>query len=134
VIDSIIIPMWLHPTVGAIVLVATLASSVWFGQLAIRGRFAGPGGKALLIITQVALMVQALIGIKLLDQGLGVVQLYIHYLGGLAPLAFFLVTYWFPSKSVLSQTRNQAIASVGAFSFALMTFGIGQMYAARALA
>ena len=82
------------------------------------------------VVAQATLMAQALIGIKLLDQGLGQLQLYIHYVGGLAPLLFFILTYWFPSAEPQRQTCNRAIAAA-AFLFAFMAFTIGEMYVDR---
>ncbi len=86
-------------------------------------------GHSVFIVCQLVLMLQALIGIKLLDQGMGVLQLYIHYVGGLAPLAFFLLYYWLPEK-----TRNArwtaTLVTGSAFLFAIMAFFIGQSYVA----
>ena len=48
----------------------------------------------LVIATEVALVIQALLGIKLLDQGSGFGQLYIHYIGGLLPVGLFIVAGW----------------------------------------
>jgi hypothetical protein len=127
-IDRIMIPASVHMTVGMLVLVATLAAtivSIWHARRRIaRTRWAN----AVLIAAQVILMAQALIGIKLLDQGAGVLQLYIHYLGGLAPLLFFFMLYWFPLRDTRKQGWAMITVTAGAFVFALMTFAIGQAF------
>lgn len=128
-IDAIFIPPWTHRLTGSLVLLSTLVASGWLAWLAIRRRPEGRGTHALLLAAQATLMAQALIGIKLLDQGLGQLQLYIHYVGGLAPLLFLILTYWFPASEPTRQTRNRAIAA--AFLFALLAFGIGEAYVNR---
>jgi hypothetical protein len=127
-IDRIIVPPSVHMWNGVLVLASTLLVSVWLIWLLVRRQPPAIGTSALLLLPQLALMVQALLGIKLLDQGMGVVQLSIHYLGGLAPLLFYIVTYWFPARDGMVQVRNRAIASGAAFAFAFMAFSIGQMY------
>ena len=94
-------------------------------------RVEGQVARVLLLVAQITLMVQALIGIKLLDQGLGQLQLYIHYVGGLAPLLFLVLTYWFPATDPHRQTRYRAVAASMAFVFAFMAFTIGEAYVYR---
>jgi hypothetical protein len=127
-IDSIAVGPEVHVALGSAVLVITLLCAGWLGWLALKGRPTGRAGTTLLLLSQVLLMAQAVIGIKLLSQGLGVLQIFIHYLGGLAPILFFLLTYWFPARNPKAQTRNQAIAALFSFVFVLMTFTIGRMY------
>ncbi|NLG08373.1 MAG: hypothetical protein GX560_03815 [Deinococcales bacterium] len=128
-IDSIWVPSSVHVTTGMLVLVTTLLATVVTAVLAVRRRPLGAGAHAVLIAAQVALMAQAVIGIKLLDQGLGPLQLFVHYLGGLGPLLFFFVWYWLPSR--LRDARwTPLIVTGSAFLFALMAFGIGQSYVA----
>lgn len=82
---------------------------------------------ALFIVTQGVVAAQLLLGIKLLDQGLGPLQLYVHYLGGTGVLFFYLLFYWLPDSS--RRTGWTATVLTGlAFAFALMTFTIGEMY------
>lgn len=119
----------MHASVGGLVLIATLVAFLWSGWRALARKPLGWFGQAVFILSQAVLMIQALIGIKLLDQGLGVLQLYIHYVGGLAPLAFFLVYYWLPER--LRGARWTATLVTGAaFLFAVMAFFIGQSYVA----
>jgi len=83
----------------------------------------------LFIVTQVVVAAQLLVGIKLLDQGLGPMQLYVHYLGGTGVLFFYLLFYWLPAP--MSRSGWSATVLTGlAFLFALMTFTIGEMYVA----
>jgi len=44
-------------------------------------------------------MLQAAVGIKLLDQGMGVVQKYVHYLGGLGSVGLLMLFYWLPKRT-----------------------------------
>lgn len=81
----------------------------------------------LFIVTQVVVAAQLLIGIKLLDQGLGPLQLYVHYLGGTGVLFFYLLLYWLPSQTRSSGWAPTVLTGL-AFAFALMTFTIGEMY------
>ncbi|MBP8253170.1 MAG: hypothetical protein KAX40_12460, partial [Herpetosiphon sp.] len=66
--------------------------------------------------------------IKLLDQGSGPLQLFIHYLGGLAPLGFCLLLYWLPSTSDRIKVRRALIASIASLIFVVLTFAVGSMY------
>lgn len=132
-IDQLGVPPQTHMMVGMGVLAITLASFLVAILFALRKQPLPRWTKALFIATQLALMVQALIGIKLLDQGSGFSQLYIHYLGGLAPLLFFLLMYWFPTRDALKQSRVSALVAGGTFVFAFMAFSIGSAYASRAI-
>ena len=76
-------------------------------------------------------MVQVLIGIKLLDQGLGPLQLYIHYLGGLGAFFFYLLLYWLPVRVREARWTPFSLSSL-AFLFAFMAFTIGSSYVAGA--
>ncbi len=127
-IDRIALSPDVHQMVGGLVLLSTLLSALLTGWQAWRYHALGRKTHWLLIVTQLILMVQALVGIKLLDQGLGVLQLYIHYLGGLAPLFLLVLLYWLPQRSPRSQAWLTFGATVGAFVFALLTFTIGQYY------
>ena len=127
-IDRIMISGPVHMFTGTLVLVATLAAmavSIW---LVWRKPEQARWVNGVLIIAQLALMLQALVGIKLLDQGAGVLQLYIHYVGGLAPLLFFFMLYWFPLRDVRKRGWAMMAVTSGAFVFALMTFVIGQAF------
>lgn len=127
-IDRIIIPSSVHVAVGMLVLTLTLAAAVLTFWHAWRKQPHARWIDAVLIGTQLVLMAQVLIGIKLLDQGAGVLQLYIHYVGGLAPMLFFLVLYWFPLRDTNKQRWALSAATGSAFVFALMAFVIGQSY------
>jgi hypothetical protein len=125
-IDRIIIPPTVHILTGQLVLLTTLLSTVVTLWLALRARPIGGWVRALLIVTQLVLMTQALIGIKLLDQGAGPLQLYIHYVGGLAPLLFFLLFYWFPLRNERLQRWVLPLVTGASFLFAVMAYFIGQ--------
>ena len=66
----------------------------------------------------------------MLDQGLGPLQLFVHYLGGLAPMGFYLLYYWLKPADGVTQGRWSAVVAVASFLFVLMTFTIGSMYVA----
>ena len=127
-IDKFLLSSSVHVAVGTLVLTITLIAALTTGWLAWRGRALSRRSHILLIATQLVLMAQALVGIKLLDQGQGVAQLFIHYVGGLAPLLFFSLLYWLPLRRPETRTRLAAAVASGAFMFALMTFTIGQAY------
>lgn len=127
-IDRLMLSPVVHRGVGELVMLLALVSSVVLWYLVSRKRPMNGLARGLVIALQVAFMVQALVGIKLLDQGLGVMQLYIHYLGGLGPMLFFLLLYWFPRRDEVSQSRWAALATTGALLFAVMTYTIGSLY------
>lgn len=127
-IDSIFVPPSVHMGVGMLVLIVTFLAMLLTGSAAWRGRELSRATHGVLILTQVVLIVQALLGIKLLDQGSGPLQLYIHYVGGLAPLGFFLAMSWWPVRDPRSQSRIAALVAAGSFVFALMTYTIGEAF------
>lgn len=127
-IDKIVLSPVVHIVVGSLVLLAAVVAMLVTGRAALKREGANKGVKKSMIALQIALMIQGAVGIKLLDQGLGPLQLYIHYIGGLAPLAFCVATYWFRSPSEVTQTRRSAVAALASFVFVLMTFAIGSMY------
>jgi heme A synthase len=133
-IDRIGVSPMVHLWVGVAVLTTTLVSFLVAILFALRKQPMPAWTKGLLIVTQVVLMVQALLGIKLLDQGSGTVQLYIHYLGGLGPLLFFMLMYWFPTRDGVKHSRIAALVAGSAFVFAFMAFTIGSMYSNQAAA
>jgi heme A synthase len=127
-IDNIIIAPSVHIAVGILVMVSTLVATIVTGLLAWRRRGVTPLAHWIMILAQVALIVQTLIGVKLLDQGLGVLQLYIHYVGGLGALFFFLLYYWFQPKTPKRQGWLAFAMSTLAFLFAIQSYFIGQAY------
>lgn len=125
--DEVIVAPAVHSAVGGIVLLAALATTVltWLGVR--QGRFGQPQGAALIAL-QIALMVQAAIGIKLLDQGLGTVQKYVHYLGGLGAVGLLMLFYWLPTRDSADRAKKAAWLSTASFAFVVMTFFIGQAF------
>ena len=125
--DEIIIPPAVHSAVGGIALLVALVTAVltWVG--ARRGTF-GKAQAASLIVLQIALMLQAAVGIKLLDQGMGVVQKYVHYLGGLGSVGLLMLFYWLPKRSEADTANKAAWLTTASLLFVAMTFFIGQMY------
>ena len=128
-IDWLWLPPAAHVVSGVAVLALTLLALVVSTVLAWRRRPLPAWGQAALVLAQVGLIVQALLGIKLLDQGLGPKQLYIHYLGGLGPLLFFLIFYWLP-EDVRRARLTPVTVTASAFLFAVMAFGIGASFVA----
>ncbi len=127
-IDRIPVPPYIHNTMGMVVVGMTLLAMLVTGYLLWKRRPATRFSTGLLIATQLSLMIQALLGIKLLDQGLGYMQLYIHYVGGLAPLLFFLLSYWLPMRDERRKQWLLFAVTGGSFLFAFMTYSIGQYY------
>ena len=128
-IDAMVLQPAVHHGVGGVVLLVLAIAAGWAGYAAVRKQPLSRGMRWILIAAQVVLMVQALLGIKLLDQNLGAMQLYIHYVGGLSPLLFYMLLYWFPSRDEIRQTRWTALATGMGFLFAVMAFTIGGAYA-----
>jgi hypothetical protein len=127
-IDAIFIPSVVHLTIGTLVLISSLLALAVTVHAAWRKAPFSTGIHLFFVLSQVVLMIQILVGIKLLDQGLGPLQLYIHYLGGTAPIAFALLFYWFPGKDGVIKSRRAALVTALSFLFVLMTFTIGSMY------
>jgi len=129
VIDSIIIPSSVHLTMGILVLVTNTLVLIVSGWLTFKKESPNWLAHTTFILFQLVLMVQTLIGIKLLDQGLGILQLYIHYIGGLAPFLFCLLFYWLPpAKDGGKQSRRMLIVTFLALLFTVQTFTIGRIY------
>jgi heme A synthase len=130
-IDSIIIPPFVHLSVGSAVLLTNTIVLVVAAWLAFKKQSLTKLATGLFILFQLVLMIQALIGVKLLDQGLGPLQLYIHYLGGLAPLFFCLLYYWLPAaKDAIGQSRRLALVAGVSLFFVVLTFTVGSIYVA----
>lgn len=128
VIDNIFVSPAVHEAMGGIVLLTMLVATGWTAWLARAGRPLEGGVRISLVVAQIALMVQALIGIKLLDQGLGVAQLYIHYVGGLIPLGLFMAAGWVAWRDPITRTRVTALLSAAGLLSAGMAFLIGRAY------
>lgn len=130
-LDNIIIESSVHVVVGSLVLLSLAACTFWLVRRAMAGETVDSTGKALIGVTQAVLTVQILLGIKLLDQGQGWNQLYIHYIGGLVPMGAFVVGGWWIRGETPKQTRILAgLVALGLLS-AVMAFTIGQSYANR---
>jgi hypothetical protein len=128
-IDNFIVDTSVHLTVGVIVVAAMVIATGLVARHAIRAEPIGRPAGLSLAAAQVALAVQMLLGIKLLDQGQGILQLYIHYVGGLIPLGAFLVGGWFARGDDGRSSRIlAALLLVGSLS-AVMAFTIGRAYA-----
>lgn len=130
-IDNWIIPSSVHVTVGALVLLIVGATALWLGRLAFGGASIDRTGRVLIAASQVVLALQVLLGIKLLDQGQGISQLYIHYLGGMAPMGVFLVAgWWIRGETPRSNRLLAGLVALGWIS-AVMAFTIGRAYVNR---
>ncbi len=127
VIDAIWVPTSVHFFVGTLVVVTSLSALVAAAYHGFRNRPPARWAHGHFIVAQLTLAVQALIGIKLLDQGLGPMQLYIHYVGGLGPLLFYLLYYWLPASFRARRWSATWVTGV-AFAFVLMAFFIGESY------
>lgn len=132
-IDNLVLRSSVHRTSGAIVVIAMVVATVYVGRLALRRQAMNRTGRIMLAVAQLSLMVQALLGIKLLDQNQGSNQLYIHYVGGLMPLGFFLAAGWFGRSDSPTRTRWLAVLTAVGMLSAAMAFFIGQAYVNRGL-
>ncbi len=128
-IDNFIIDASVHLVVGMAVLVTMTVATVMVVRHAIRNEALNRPTFLAVGAAQITLIVQVLLGIKLLDQGQGIVQLYIHYVGGLIPMGAFLVGGWLArGDSGRSSRVFAALLIVGEVS-ALMAFFIGRAFA-----
>ncbi|MFP5309536.1 MAG: hypothetical protein ACLGIR_08160 [Actinomycetes bacterium] len=128
IIDNLYVSPAFHRTLGLTVVVLLLATSAWLVALGVRRRGLDLPGRLLLVGTQVVLMVQVLVGIKLLDQGLGTAQLYIHYVGGVLPLGGFLAASWIGWRSDETRARALAVLTVLGTLSAIGAYVIGGAY------
>lgn len=80
------------------------------------------------LVAQIVLAVQALLGIKLLDQGQGIVQLYIHYVGGLIPLGSFLAGGWLARGDTPRSARALLLLLTIGLASAFMAYVIGRAF------
>ena len=130
-IDNFIIQPEVHQTNGVLVIVSLLGAGLWLTWLALKHRPFDRTAQVLVVLSQVFLGIQALLGIKLLDQGMGVVQLYIHYVGGLLPLGLFLVAGSLRFDDPRRRARVLAVLVDIGLASAVMAYLIGQAYVNR---
>ena len=132
-IDNVIVGSSVHLTTGAVVLALLTVATVLVGRHAVRDEPVTRSTYVVMGAAQVALAFQVLIGIKLLDQGQGIVQLYIHYVGGLIPMGVFLLGGWFARGDSGRSSRILAGLLAVGYASALMAFFIGRAYANKTL-
>lgn len=126
--DEIILQPQVHLIAGMGVVLASLVAVVATGRGALSLRRFGRVEHGFFIAAQIVLMVQIMIGIKLLDQGMGPLQKYVHYLGGAGALGLLILYYWLPKTSEQDSARKAFWLSAISLVFVLLTFGVGQMY------
>ena len=131
VIDNFIISSAAHRWWGLLTLVVLAASVVLLAVDVRKGRAASTGTRWTFLAAQVALVGQALLGIKLLDQGQGILQLYIHYIGGLIPLGAFLAGGWLARGDTPRSARLLLALLIVGLASGIMAFTIGQAYVNR---
>ena len=127
-IDQLVLSPIVHVVVGGVLFVVATAALVMVLWEARQRRPLSRVSVATLIFLQLLLFVQIMLGIKLLDQGHGIRQLYVHYVGGVAPLAFYFLLYWLPVRDHVKRTYLTAAVTVASFVFILLTFAVGSMY------
>lgn len=127
-IDQIAVSPVFHIVTGSLALVVNLLLLIVAGRLALKKLPFTPLAQGVFILFTLVLLTQALIGVKLLDQGLGVLQLFIHYVGGLAPLAFIIILSWLPDRGPIVRSRRVAWLAALSALFVGLTFGVGSMY------
>ncbi len=128
VLDNLIVSTSVHLLLGALVLASlTLATGLVVVD-AINNRPIGSRTQLAMGLAALVLAAQVLIGIKLLDQGQGIFQLYIHYIGGLVPLGVFAVGGWFFRGDTGRSSRWLAVLLAVGLLSATMAFFIGRAY------
>jgi hypothetical protein len=115
-IDRIIVPSSVHVGVAILLVVLSVVTTIIVGRLAWHNRPLTRLAQVSLAATQLVLLIQLMIGIKLLDQGSGPLQLYVHYMGGMLPIVLFLVMRWLPGFE-----KNQARISAAVMAITLAT-------------
>ncbi|WP_261663989.1 hypothetical protein [Deinococcus sp. Marseille-Q6407] len=125
--DEFIIQPALHQAVGGTTLLVALVAAVLTVMGARRGKFTQAASISMIAL-QVALLIQTLIGIKLLDQGMGVMQKYVHYLGGIGAVGLLVLFYWLPWRSDGARPRGAAGLTLASLAFTAMAFFIGNYY------
>lgn len=125
--DEIIIQPALHQGMGIFTLLVSLLATAlaWAGYR--RGVLGRPAAIAFVAL-QVALFIQALIGIKLLDQGMGVMQKFVHYLGGIGALGLMVMFYWISYRDEKARVRWAAGLSTAALAFVALSLFVGDFY------
>jgi len=131
-IDNYVISPDLHMWVGIAVLTALAVTTIWVARLALTRRPVERGAVVLVVVTELVLMAQALLGIKLLDQGSGFNQLYIHYLGGLIPLGLFMLAGWTGWRRLGRSALPLALLVGAGSASAAMAFAIGRAFVNQA--
>ena len=127
-IDNFIINSSLHLYGGVAVLITMTFALVLVGLAAYKSQAISRPAKLAIVSAQLSLGVQVLLGVKLLDQGQGIFQLYIHYVGGLIPLGAFLSAGWFARGDNGKSSRILfGLVALGYVS-CLMAFFIGRAY------
>ncbi len=130
-IDNIIIDRSAHLGLGVAVLVTMTVATALVVRNAVKNQPADRATFWAIGVAQVVLGLQILLGIKLLDQGQGISQLYIHYVGGLIPMGAFLVGGWFARGQTGKSSRILAALLVVGYVSALMAFFIGRAFVNR---
>ena len=133
VIDNIVVRPVVHLIVGSLVIISFVVFAAWMIKALIQRRPWDRTSLILLGACEVILAVQVLIGVKLLDQGEGIFQLFIHYAGGLLPIAIFVVAGWIDFGDAVKKTRAYAVCALVSLGIILMTYFIGEAYANRAV-
>ncbi len=128
VIDNIIISSAAHRWWGALTVAAMFVVVGLVTRHVARSEAVSTTTRWSFLVAQIALVVQALLGIKLLDQGQGIVQLYIHYVGGLIPLGSFLAGGWLARGDTPRSARILLVLLVVGMASAFMAYTIGRAY------
>ncbi|MFT7598814.1 MAG: hypothetical protein ACI8TP_001738 [Acidimicrobiales bacterium] len=130
-IDNLILDRSVHLGTGVVVLIVMTIATALVVRHAVANEPISSAGKWSIAAAQIALAVQVLIGIKLLDQGQGISQLYIHYVGGLVPMGVFLAGGWLARGDTGRSTRIFAALLAVGYVSVLMAFFIGRAYVNR---
>ncbi len=128
VIDNIIISSAAHRWWGALAVAVMFIVVGLVTRHVARKEAVSTKTRWLFLVAQVVLVVQVLLGIKLLDQGQGIVQLYIHYVGGLIPLGAFLAGGWVARGDTPRSARVLLVLLVVGMASAFMAYTIGRAY------
>jgi uncharacterized repeat protein (TIGR03987 family) len=121
-LKSLVVSPAIHVSTGGFALIISIASFLIAGWLSWNKIPLTSFASRIFIGAQILIILQILVGIKLLDQGFGALQSFGHYMTGIAPLASFILFYWIRRTEKLSQTQLAAKITGSATLFILITF------------
>lgn len=127
-LDNLIVDSSVHLWTGGVTVAAMALSTLLVTLHVARRQPLSRLTGIVMFLTAAVATVQVLLGIKLLDQGQGISQLYIHYVGGLIPIGAFLAGGWLARGDSVRAPRILLVLLAIGLASAFMAFTIGRAY------